>query len=468
MQVLVLHLRRVLSQAYAYLGRDADSRRELELVLDAYRPGGRPPDSDLIEARLHEATLDYYDARYAPALEAAGEALRLVESTPGAPVRARFKAHETMAAIYQAQERLDLAVQNYQRAYELALDAHGNDLRHPGVLEVRYGYANTLEMDGRPREALAHAQAVATLGAEVFGADSEMLGYFLGSLANIQLDLGEIRAAIENSRRSIAIYHRTKQPGTRDHSIRMRLLSRELLAARQPREAAELLAASLEIENRLENVNGQRWSAAHYGLALAYLGRFDEAEAVLAPVVDASEESWSRARINALWRLGTLRRLQGDPRDALSRLEQALALTSERPRSELDRGEILAEIGQARADLGSFDEAASSSSAALELLKRVQLQATPAQADALVGLGRAHLGLRRPAAALAPLEQADAFWRDFDPANRWSGEAALWLGRCQLALGKAEAQATLRRAEEILARSRLPSDRKLVQLARQN
>ena len=117
-------------------------------------------------------------------------------------------------------------------------------------------------------------------------------------------------------------------------------------------EAPEKLAASLEIETRLGNVNGHRWSAAHYGLALGYLGRFDEAEAVLKPVVQADEPTWSRARVNALWRLGTVLRLQGDSQGALSRLEQALAHTSKRPRSELDRGEILAEIGQARADLG--------------------------------------------------------------------------------------------------------------------
>ena len=35
-----------------------------QIVLDAYGPGGRPPDPELIEARLHEATLDYYEARY--------------------------------------------------------------------------------------------------------------------------------------------------------------------------------------------------------------------------------------------------------------------------------------------------------------------------------------------------------------------------------------------------------------------
>jgi hypothetical protein len=34
------------------------------------------------------------------------------------------------------------------------------------------------------------------------------------------------------------------------------------------------------------------------------------------------------------------------------------------------------------------------------------------------------------------LERADAFWRGFDAGNRASGEAALWLGRCRLALDR--------------------------------
>jgi serine/threonine protein kinase len=428
---LTLRLRRVLARAYGFLGRAADSRRELRLVVDAYQLRGRPPDSELIKARLHEGTLDYYDARYAPALSAAAEVARLAATIPNAPVDAAFEAYELMAMVHQAQERLDLAVQEYERAYRLALQVYRNDERHPRLLELRYGYANTLEMDGRPREALEHARAAATLGATIFGPENEMLGYYLGSLANIQLALGEIGSAIENSRRSVAIYQKTKQPGTRDHSIRMRLLGRELLAARRPKEAAEVLAASLQIETGLGNVNGQRWSSAHHGLALAQLGRFAEAEAVLAPIVDAKETDWSRARINALWRMGTVQRLRGDARGALSRLEQALALTSQRPRSELDRGEILAEICLARADLGLFSEAVAAGSEALRYLEQVQLRETPAQADALMGLGRAHLGLGRADAAVGPLERAAAFWRQFDAENPSAGEAAALVKRAR-------------------------------------
>ena len=60
----------------------------------------------------------------------------------------------------------------------------------------------------------------------------------------------------------------------------------------------------------------------------------DEAEAVLKPVVQADEPTWSRARVNALWRPAPSFVLQGDSQGALSRLEQALAHTSKRPRGE--------------------------------------------------------------------------------------------------------------------------------------
>ena len=54
--------------------------------------------------------------------------------------------------------------------------------------------------DGWPSaRGAVHAQAVVTLGTEVFGSDSEMLGSFLGTLANIQLHLGRIGAALETA-----------------------------------------------------------------------------------------------------------------------------------------------------------------------------------------------------------------------------------------------------------------------------
>lgn len=62
--------------------------------------------------------------------------------------------------------------------------------------------------------------------------------------------------------------------------------------------------------------------------------------------------------------------------------------------------------------------------------------------------------------ALPLLENADLFWRDFAPNNRWAGETALWLGR------RADAQAVLSRAARLLAASPIPADAELLKLAR--
>ena len=63
------------------------------------------------------------------------------------------------------------------------------------------------------------------------------------------------------------------------------------------------------------------------------------------------------------------------------------------------------------------------------------------QADARVGIGRVQMRRSQPALALPLLEEADRFWRDFDPDNPGAGEAALWLGRAYRALGR-EVEAT--------------------------
>jgi tetratricopeptide (TPR) repeat protein len=82
------------------------------------------------------------------------------------------------------------------------------------------------------------------------------------------------------------------------------------------------------------------------------------------------------------------------------------------------------ELGQYRAALDAFDRAQSfyaSRPAAMH----------PDRADALVGRGRAHLGLGEIAPAVQALEAADGFWRGFDARNRYAADAASWLARAR-------------------------------------
>jgi hypothetical protein len=64
---------------------------------------------------------------------------------------------------------------------------------------------------------------------------------------------------------------------------------------------------------------------------------------------------------------------------------------------------------------------------ALELSKSLGLHPDPLQADARVGLARVHLKRSQPAHALQLLQEADGFWRDFDPENPAARETARWL-----------------------------------------
>jgi tetratricopeptide (TPR) repeat protein len=167
--------------------------------------------------------------------------------------------------------------------------------------------------------------------------------------------------------------------------------------------------------------------------------------------------------------LGTASRLQGRNADAVRWLEQAIAEASIVRLERNDLAVSLLEMGLAKLALEDTAEAQDFFVRAETLFSEFQHQhTTPARADLLVGMARVRMRERNYADALPLLEKADRFWRDFDPQNRWAGEAAFWLGRCYLALGRsAHAHTALSRAETILARSPIPADRQLVALARE-
>jgi tetratricopeptide (TPR) repeat protein len=100
---------------------------------------------------------------------------------------------------------------------------------------------------------------------------------------------------------------------------------------------------------------------------------------------------------------------------------------------------------------------------ALASFERKRKRIAPDHADALIAVGRARLAQGRAGDALALFARADAFWREFDAGNRWAGEAALWLGTAYAELGKGvEASAALSRARELLARSPIRIDARLL------
>ena len=171
-----------------------------------------------------------------------------------------------------------------------------------------------------------------------------------------------------------------------------------------------------------------------------------------------------RAKHLAMRNLGTSLRLQGRYQESLEWFEKALVAAAIHHNHRGDHAQGLLEAGLARLELGEFDTAQQLFTRADALFDDVHKQhTTPARAELLVGMARVQVQRRDYVNALQSAQKADLFWRDFDPDNRGAGEAALWLGRSYLALGRnAEAREALGRARSVLSRSRLPSDVKLL------
>jgi tetratricopeptide (TPR) repeat protein len=161
--------------------------------------------------------------------------------------------------------------------------------------------------------------------------------------------------------------------------------------------------------------------------------------------------------------------MQGRYLESIPWFEKAIAAAQNAAFDRGDRAIALTEIGLVRLELHDPRGAQAAFAGAEVLFARLQTGfTTPARADLLIGTGRAHLSLRQFATALPALQKADAFWREFAPDSRWAGEAALWLGRCLVALEREqEGGAELTRAAALLAASPLPADAQLAQLARQ-
>jgi len=165
--------------------------------------------------------------------------------------------------------------------------------------------------------------------------------------------------------------------------------------------------------------------------------------------------------------LGVAKRLRGDYEDALRIQQQSLESMDESTRFDPTRMNVLTEIGLNLQELARPADASSSFEQALTLSRRSQTRMNPGRADILVGLGRTKMSAGRLTEALALFEEADRFWRDFDDDNRWAGEVAFWLGRCETTLHRsAAARSSFATAARILSRSPIHTDARLARVAR--
>jgi eukaryotic-like serine/threonine-protein kinase len=449
-----IRARVLLASVHRFLGRTDRMRGEVESLLPLLRasPAARP--ADLIAVLKDHAHLAIDEGRGRDAVRAAREACELATARLGESHPETVKASILLALAHHFAREPGPALETAERAYHLAMAAYHDRPAHPTVIDARSVYGRTLAEAGQLAAAMEQVEHAIRDATEVFGPSSMMVGFFSQHLARFAQQHGDLEKALANGQKTADILTQHAEPGSFTYLSARRARAYSLLAARRlPDALAELdvvadgmLRAFGPAHERTYLVQENR------GLALGLAGHLAQAEreieAALVPHREAGAPSLSRP----LYALGVVRRLSGRHQDALRLQGEALGAMGDDRATGLERAHALTEVGLNHLELQEYQPAAAALEDALARFRSLQMHVTPEQADALVGLARVRLTEGRSAEAVALLERADGFWQRFDPANRWAGETAWWLGQAYASLRRsADARAARARATSILS-----------------
>jgi tetratricopeptide (TPR) repeat protein len=342
------------------------------------------------------------------------------------------------------------------------LTACGGREDGPRVIQMRDVHIRALEATGRYDDAIVEGDRIIASAGEAFGPTSMPVASAMLNTTRMRMRVGDVATAVAQSEQALEILGAHIDKESREYVYARTSHALALMAARRFAEALpELDAMTLTVEK----IYGSNvWDAATMHLqravALANLGRVDEARAALAIPIDPSEEQYDPLWVNRMQ--GSVAMLIGDYDIAVTRLLAAKELLAG-PKTAVREPPILTFLGLAQLERGDAAAALATLTRAQQVCDQLGFRMHPAYADILTGLGRAQIELRSPAAAIAPLERADAFWREFDANNVAGGATAYWLARAYALNGrKADADAAQARARALLVHSPLVSDARLL------
>jgi eukaryotic-like serine/threonine-protein kinase len=456
---LTLHARTALAQTHRFTSDPEAAQVELADLLPRLRASPAST-RDYVEALESDASVAMSLGQWDRAEASSREMLEVAEVRLGAGHPLTLAAMWSLVQTYLLAGRAQAAAEAADRVFPLTVEAHRDEPKAPELIEARELYGRVLTGVGRLNDGIDHIRQALQDAAEVFGPSSLHIGYYATNLAARQLEVGDLDGALRSIDRGLEVSAVNPGQNSGLHAFAQHLRGQILLAARRgPAALAQLDAAIDELGRTKERANQRLADArSERALALAYTGRIAQAATDLADVGTAP----SHLRIR-----GIVQRFAGHHASALDSQRQALTGVRPGPGSERTRSLILTEIGLDLLEQDRVDGADAALSEALALSRAREHRPWPGHADILLGLGRVRLAQRRLSEAVDLLTEADGFWRRFDPDSRWTGEAALWLGRAYEAAGRpADAMAAFSRAQAILSRSPLPGDAMLLRLAR--
>ncbi len=432
------------SQLHRLRGRPQQARDDLDLVLPALRAAGAP--TELASALAHRTMTAIDLGAYAEAEVFAREGAAVASARLGERDPVAVASAVLLALSYRFTKKFELARESGERALRLAIAVHGETPPHPRVIEARAVYGRALADTGDLVRGTAMLEAALAETRTLFGARNLRAGILVQNLVDYQLDLGEVELADASAAQALSILAEHLAPDSMSFALTLHTRAMAHLARRNASAAMAPATQAAGLLEKLVGAGHEAALAANTTIAISLMldGRHDAAAQALDAVAQRiaapapagakpalAPNSALSARV-ALAR-GTVARLRGDPAAALQHLQPLADSTDAAPKWQRERMRAWAQIGLVQLDQSAPVQAIASFERALKDFERLETRITPARADALVGLGRAQLAHGNPAKALPPLEQADLFWRGFDPTNRSAMAAADWLARAKAA-----------------------------------
>jgi eukaryotic-like serine/threonine-protein kinase len=298
----------------------------------------------------------------------------------------------------------------YERYRLLALRTYGPD--DPQTLSAENNAAVGLEILGHAAEAARLLGQSAQRFERLLGPHHPGLALRLSNLADAQADTGELEAAQEALERSARIIRETLPAGSRYHAAWSSVAAAVALARGRYGEAQRHAREALAVYERLELLRGLDGPTTqlYLGRALLKGGQAQQALELLQEAAHSAEQQKGEGNAELAVYWGAVASAQ----QALGRAQEALRLRERGLRHALrhEQGQgpwtALArlELADSLLHLGKHKEALEQARQAQPTLRELLGPLAPRLGEALRIQGEALLVLRRPAEAVALLEQA--------------------------------------------------------------